>query len=93
METLKRELDLTMERSEIDIVHSVGRHVDSKPRSILEKFVSHKSKEKVKKCRTDATHKNPEDLSPGIKTILNEVNSNRFLNVDSVWMAKLSLDM
>ena len=93
METLKRELDLDMERSEIDIVHSVGHRVDSKPRSILEKFLSHKSTEKVKKCRTDATHKNPEDLAPGTKTIFNEVSSNGFLNVDSVWTAKLSLDM
>ena len=47
LETVKKELDLDMERSEIDIVHRVGRRLDSKPRSILVKVLSHKSTEKL----------------------------------------------
>ena len=45
--TLKKELDLDMERSEIDIVHRVGPCDDNKPRSTLVKFLCHKSKENV----------------------------------------------
>ena len=47
LETLKKELNLDMERSEIDIVHRVGPRDDNKPRSSLIKFLCHKSKEKV----------------------------------------------
>ena len=87
LDTLAKELDLDMDRSEIDIIHRVGRRVDSKPRSILVKFLSHKSKEKVMRCKKNATHiRINEDLAPGIKTIFDEVSSNRrFLNIDSVW--------
>ena len=75
-----------MVHSEIDIVHRVGRR-DSNPRSILVKFLSHKTKERVMRCKKKAAHiKIHEDLAPGIKRIFNEVSSNRrFLNVDSVW--------
>ena len=47
LETLKKELDLDMERSEIDIAHRVGPPDDNKPRSILVKFLCHKSKKNV----------------------------------------------
>ena len=50
LETLKKELDLDMGRSEIDIVHRVGPRDDNKPLSILVKFLCHKSKENVTKC-------------------------------------------
>ena len=64
LETLKKELDLDLVRSEIDIVHRVGRR-DSNPRSILVKFLSHKTKERVMRCKKKATHiKIHEDLAP-----------------------------
>ena len=87
LDTLKKELDLDVDRSEIEIVHRVGRRDNSKPRSILVKFLSHKSKDLVMRCKKKATNiKINEDLAPGIKRIFNEVSSNRrFLNVDSVW--------
>ena len=86
LETLKKELDLDMEHSEIDIVHRVGPRDDNKPRSILVKLLCHKLKENVMRQK-NATHITiTEDLAPGIKQIFNEVSSNRrLLNVESVW--------
>ena len=87
LETLKKELDLDMEHSEIDIVHRVGPRDDNKPKSILVKFLCHKSKENVMRHTKNATHITiTEDLAPGIKRIFNEVSLNRrFLNIESVW--------
>ena len=87
IETLKKELGVCIEKPEIDIVHRVGRRQDNKPRSILVKFLSHKTKEKVMRAKKNAKNvKVSEDLAPGIKRIFDEVSSNRrFLNIDSVW--------
>ena len=85
--TLKNEIDVEINPEEIEIVHRVGRAYDGNPRSILVKFLSHKSKEKVMRRKKQANNvKITEDLAPGIKMIFNEVSKNRrFLNVDSVW--------
>ena len=39
------------------------------------------------RCKKNSTHiRSNEDLAPGIKTVFDEVSSNRrFLNIDSVW--------
>ena len=86
-DTLTKELDLDVDRSEIEIVHQIGCRDNSKARSIVVNFLSHKSKELVMRCKKKATNiKLIEDLAHGIKRIFNEVSSNkRFLNVDSVW--------
>jgi len=87
IDTLKKELDLDFENSDIDIVHRVGRRHADVPRAILVKFMSHKSKEKVMRAKKKAkTVKIQEDLAPGIKRIFDEVSSkHRFLNIESVW--------
>ena len=68
------------------------RHLSTLQNSLLESLLysrdsSHNSKEKVMRCKKNATHiRISEDLAPGIKTIFDEVSSNRrFLNIDSVW--------
>ena len=87
IDTLKKELGLDFEKSDIDIVHRVGRGHTDIPRSILVKFLSHKSKEKVMRAKKKAKNvKIQEDLAPGIKRIFDEVSSKRrFLNIESVW--------
>ena len=73
IETLKKELGVCIEKPEIDIVHRLGRRQDNKPRSILVKFLSHKTKEKVMRAKKNV--KVSEDLAPGIKRIFDEVSS------------------
>ena len=87
IDTLKKELDLDFENSDIDIVHRVGRRHAEVPRAILVKFMSHKSKEKVMRAKKKAkTVKIQKDLAPSIKRIFDEVSSKcRFLNIESVW--------
>ena len=87
LDTFKKEVDLDVDRSEIELVYQVGRRENSNPRSILVTFVSHKSKELVMRYKKKPTHITiNEDLAPGITHIFNEVSSNRrFLNVNSVW--------
>ena len=87
IDSLKKEIGFDINEKEIDIVHRVGRRQENKPRPILVKFLSHKTKEKVMKAKKMATNiKIHEDLAPGIKRILDEVSTNRrFLNIDSVW--------
>ena len=84
---LQKEIGVVVTQNEIDIVHRVGRRQENRPRPILIKFLSHKTKEKVMRAKKKATTvKINEDLAPGIKRILDEVSSNRrFLNIDSVW--------
>ena len=74
-------------QNEIDIVHRVGHRQDNRPRPVLVKFLSHKTKEKVMRAKKNAlTVKMKEDLAPGITQIYDQVSSNRrFLNIDSVW--------
>ena len=68
-------------------MHCVGRRYNSNPRSILVKFLCHKTKELVIRYKKKARHmKIHEHLAPGIKCMFNEVSSNRrFLNVDIIW--------
>ena len=84
---LKKEIDVDISSEEIEIVHRVGRVHNGNPRSILVKFLSHKTKESVMRRKKNARNvKIYEDLAPGIKMIFNEVSKNRrLLNVDSVW--------
>ena len=81
------EIDVDISSEEIEIVHRVGRVHNGNPRSILVKFLSHKTKESVMRRKKNARNvKIYEDLAPGIKMIFNEVSKNRrLLNVDSVW--------
>ena len=52
LDILKKEVELVLERSEVDIIHLlVGRRIEGKPRAILVKFLSHKSEEKVLKVK------------------------------------------
>ena len=67
-------------------MHRVGRF-DKKPRAILVKFMSHKSKEKImrvkKNCKNIKIH---EDLAPGIKKIFDQLSFGRRLyDIESVW--------
>ena len=85
---LKNEIDVEVNPDEIEIVHHVSCAYDGNPRSILEQFLSHKTKEKVMKRKKQAQQvKIAEGLASGIKMILNEVSKyRRLLNLDSVWM-------
>ena len=68
IDTLKTELCLDIRHHELDIVHRVGHRQENKPRSILVKFLSHKSKEKVMRANKNAKKvKIYEDLVPGIR--------------------------
>ena len=85
IDTLKKERGLDFEKSDIDIVHRVGRGHADIPRSILVKFISHKSKGKVMRAKKKAKNvKIQEDLAPGIKHIFDEVSlKRRFVNIES----------
>ncbi|MCP4481272.1 MAG: hypothetical protein GY817_00375 [bacterium] len=84
---LKEEVGVDVKASDIDIVHRVGRRDPNKPRAIILKFMSHKSKEAVMRKKRDAKNiKIREDLAPGIKRMFDEVSVNRrSLNIESVW--------
>ena len=84
---VNNETDVDINSEEIEIVHCVGRAHDGNPRSILVKFLSHKTKEIVTRREKNASNvKIFEDLAPGIKMIFNEVSRHgRLLNMDSVW--------
>ncbi len=84
---LKDEINVDICPEEIDIAHRVGRAYENKPRSILVKFISHKSKEKVMRRKKEAKSvRIYEDLVPGVKKLFDHVSSQRrFLNVESVW--------
>ena len=67
---LQKEIGVVVAQNEIDIVHRVGRRQENRPRSILIKFISHKTKEKVMRAKKKSTTvKINEDLAPGIKRI------------------------
>ncbi len=51
---LKDEINVDICPEEIDIAHHVGRAYENKPRSILVKFISHKSNEKVIRRKKEA---------------------------------------
>ena len=87
VDTMMKEIGINIQQNEIDIVHRVGRRQENKPRPILVKFLSHKTKEKVMRAKKRATNiKINEDLAPGIKRLFDEVSTNRrFLNIESVW--------
>ena len=87
IDTLKKEIGVKVEKHDIDIVHRVGRRQENRPRSILVKFLIHKTEKTVMRTKKNATNvKISEDLAPGIKHIFDEVSSNRgFLNFDSIW--------
>ena len=87
LDTLKEKIGIVINQNDIDIVHRVGRRQENKPRPILVKVLSHKTKEKVMRAKKKATNvKINEDLAPGIKRLLDKVSTNRrFLNIDSVW--------
>ena len=87
IKTLKDELDLVIDPTEIDIVHRVGRYNEGKHRAILVKFMSHKSKEKVMQLKKNAPNvKIHEDLAPGIKKIYDHLSfGRRSFNIESIW--------
>ena len=65
---VKEQLGVEIERSEIDIVHRVGRVQEGKTRPILVKFISHKTKEQIIKKKKEAKDvRFVEDLAYGIK--------------------------
>ena len=86
IQAMKEEIGVAIEARDIDIVHRVGRRQENKPRAILVKFMSHKSKEQVMKKKKEATSlKIWEDLAPGIKRIYDELSINRrLLNLECV---------
>ncbi len=87
VENLKKYLNIDIVRNEIDIVHRVGRSQGGKPRPILVKFLSHKTKELVMRKRKETKEiRIVEDLAPGIKQMFDFLNSSRSnLNLEFVW--------
>ena len=76
---LKNEIDVDINSEEIEIVHHVSRAHDGHPRSILVKFLSHKTKESVMRRKKNARNvKIYEDLAPGIKTPFTREKMERF---------------
>eukprot|EP00794_Sanderia_malayensis_P020697 gene20697-22733_t len=65
---IEDEIGIKVEPRDIDIVHRVGRRWENKPRAVLVKFISHKTKELIMRNKKKATNvKVKEDLAPGIK--------------------------
>ena len=54
IDTLKKEISAEVMQNEIDIVQHVGRRQDNRPRPVLVKFLSHKTKEKVMRAKKNA---------------------------------------
>ena len=85
---IKEEIGVEVEKKEIEIVHRVGRHRDDdKPRAILVKCLSHKTKARVlrdkKKAKNITIY---EDLAGGVKNLLDELISRKHeLGLESVW--------
>ena len=54
IDCVKEQIGVNVDKQDIDIVHRVGRFQEGKPRPILIKFLSHKTKEIVTRMRKEA---------------------------------------
>ena len=85
---LKDEIGVDITSRDIEIVHRTGRRrEDRRPRAILLKCLSHKTKSEIMvKKKTAKNIRIFEDLAFGIKKMLDEVVRNKQrLNVESIW--------
>ena len=88
---VKEQIGVSVDKHDIDIVHRVGRFEEGKPRPILIKFLSHKTKEVVMRKKKEAKDrakdvKIVEDLANGIRKIYTFLNANRRdLKLEYVW--------
>ena len=88
IKVIKDEIDIILKNEDLDIVHRTGRYRDDgKPRPILVKCMSHKSKAKVMKNKKKAKNvRVHEDLAFGVKVVLDELIERKHeLGLDSVW--------
>ena len=87
LKVLNDELNVKLNSNDIDIIHRVGRFSPGKPRAVLIKFMSHKSKELVMRNKRKATGvKFREDLATNVKKAFDHISINRRnYNVESVW--------
>lgn len=88
VDVIKNEISVDLRKEDLDIVHRVGRQrSDKKPRPILVKCLSHKTKSLVMRQKKSATNiKIVEDLAYGIRQVFNDIIQNKDrLNVESVW--------
>ncbi len=85
---IRQEIDVSINPSEIDIVHRLGRpYNDGHCRPILVKFMSHKTKEKVMKNKKKAKNvKIFKDLAKEIKVMLDQIVEHKTsLRIDKCW--------
>ncbi len=85
---IKEEIGVEVDAQEIDIVHRTGkRRSDGKPRAILVKCLSHKTKAKVMKEKRKAKNVTfREDLAHGILEYFNNIlDKKEELGIESVW--------
>ncbi len=78
---------MELESSDIDIVHRAGRRRDDKPRAILVKCVSHKTKVHVMREKKKAKKVTiREDLAIGMNEYMRKVVDRKTeLGIESVW--------
>ncbi len=88
IQVINDEIGVEIEKSDIDIVHRAGRRrSDGKPRAILVKCVSHKTKLKVMREKKKAKHVTiKEDLAYGMQDYMYQVIEKKSeLGIESVW--------